>query len=473
MRQHNNVKIIATLGPSSSDAETIRHLFEAGADVFRLNFSHGSHDDHRQRYNIIRELSKAIQRPIGILMDLQGPKLRIGRFQEGAINLETGQSFRLDLSSEHGDEKRAPMPHPEIFAALKPGVQLLLDDGKLRLKVQQCGPDFAETQVMVGGKLSDRKGVNVPDVILNLSAMTEKDQADLEFGLSLGVDWVALSFVQRPDDVALVREKVANRAGIMAKIEKPSAIRYLDEIVNHADAVMVARGDLGVELPPEDVPILQKQIIHTCREAGKPVVVATQMLESMINAPTPTRAEASDVAGAVYEGADAVMLSGESASGKYPREAVTIMDKIIARVERDPAYRAQMNAQPPQPEPTAGDAISSALSRVTNILPVAATVTYTSSGASALRVARARPATPIIGITPHAQTAHRLSLVWGVYPVHTEDARSVREMVDKACQAALNNGFAQAGETLAIIAGMPFGSPGATNILRIATVPQP
>ena len=466
MRQRK-AKIVATLGPASSSPDVVRALFEAGVDVFRLNFSHGSHEDHQRRLEIIRRLEHDTGRPIGVLIDLQGPKLRIGTFAAGPISLVTGGRLRLDLSGEPGNPERAPLPHPEIFAALAPGVQLLLDDGKIRLEVEECGPDFALTRVIAGGRLSERKGVSVVGAVLPLLALTEKDRRDLEFGLQLGVDWVAVSFVQRPEDLQEVRAVVGDRAAIMAKLEKPAAIERLDEIVAQSDAVMVARGDLGVEMPPEHVPPVQRRVLRTCRTAGKPVVVATQMLESMIQAPTPTRAEASDVATAIYNGADAVMLSAESASGQYPVEAVRMMDRIIAVVERDPDYARAIESQHPAPEPTISDAICSALSRVAGMLPLAATVTYTTSGHTSLRAARERPAAPILGMTPRLATARRLALVWGVHPVLVREVERLSEVVECACATAAGEGFGRAGDILAITAGMPFGVSGNTNLLRI------
>src|SRR5271169_3828460 len=364
MRRQRSAKIVATLGPSSSSPDQIRALFEAGVDVFRLNFSHGSHDDHRARFTAIRSIESATGRPIGILADLQGPKLRLGTFAEGPVELGTGDCFRLDLGQQRGDRSRAPLPHPEIFDAIGPGTELLVDDGKVRLRVETCGADFAETRCLVGGTLSDRKGVNVPNAVLPLSAITEKDRADLAFALDRGADWIAFSFVQRPADVAEGRKLVAGRAGVMVKLEKPSAIRHLAEIIELADWLMVARGDLGVEMPPEDVPSLQKRVVHACRLAGKPVVVATQMLESMITAPTPTRAEASDVATAVYEGADAVMLSAETAAGRYPVESVAMMDRIACRVQQDPLYFPTLQTQVMEHEHTNPDAISQAACQV-------------------------------------------------------------------------------------------------------------
>ncbi len=471
MKRERSARILATLGPASSTRERILALAEAGADVFRLNFSHGSHEDHAERYRLIRELEREIGRPIGVLMDLQGPKLRVGRFAEGKVVLAPGARFRLDLDPAVGDVTRANLPHPEIFAALEAGTELLLDDGKLRLRVDAFGPDFADTTVLVGGPLSDRKGVNVPGVVLPISPLTAKDRADLDFGLSLGVDWVALSFVQRPEDIREARELIGDRAWIMAKLEKPAAIDALEPIVALADGVMVARGDLGVELPPQQVPVLQRRIVRAARAAGKPVVVATQMLESMITSPVPTRAEASDVATAIYDGADAVMLSAESASGQYPVEAVTIMHSIICEVERDPAWRSALEASHTAAEANTPDAICCALRRVAALLEPAATVAYTSSGFSALRASRERPAVPILALTPHAATARRLALAWGVHPVPFEEVHDVAEMVEHASRAALSHGFARAGEVVVVIAGLPFGTSGSTNLLHVARIP--
>ena len=470
MRRRRNAKIIATLGPATSTQSRIAKLFEAGADVFRLNFSHGIRADHKRRFAAIRKLETRYDRPIGIMLDLQGPKLRVGEFEGGRTLLRAGDAFRLDLSEEPGTKRRVPLPHPEIFAALKPKTDLLVDDGKIRLRVVRCGPDFAETKVITGGELSDHKGVNVPSAVLDLSALTGKDREDLRFGLDLGVDWIALSFVQKPEHVAEARKLIAGRAAIMVKLEKPAAIDHLDEIVTLADAVMVARGDLGVEVPPEDVPGLQKLIIRTCRHAGKPVVVATQMLESMVHSPTPTRAEASDVATAVYDGADAVMLSAETAVGEYPAEAVAMMDRIIYRVERDPAYRKIMEAERHAPEATAADAITAAARQVAGTVAAAAVVTFTSTGSTTFRAARERPNVPILGLTPNPATARLLAMVWGVHPVLTRELHSFAEMVNDAIRVASKEGFAGPGERLVITAGVPFGTPGATNILRIAWV---
>ncbi len=470
MYRSRNAKIIATLGPSSSTRVRIEQLFKAGADVFRLNFSHGSHEDHKERYDAIRDVEKEMGRPIGIMMDLQGPKLRLGTFRDGSALLGAGNHFRLDLDKTPGDTTRAPLLHPEIFAVLKPGMTLLLDDGKMRLKVLECGEDFAETEVLVDGVLSDRKGVNVPDAVLPLSALTEKDMADLKFGLKLGADWVALSFVQKADDIREARKIIGKKASIIAKLEKPSAIDDLEEIVELTDAVMVARGDLGVELPPEDVPMLQKRIITMAREKGKPVIVATQMLDSMVTAPAPTRAEASDVATAIYDGSDAVMLSAETAAGDYPIETVEIMSRIIERVEHDPLYRRMRDSDRIAPEATEADAISAAARQVAQTIHAKAIVTYTTTGSTSYRVARERPESLILSLTPKVETARKLALVWGVHSSVTPDAANFSEMVKGARKVAKAEGIASRGESLVVTAGVPFGTPGATNILRIATL---
>ena len=471
MRRQRSPKIVATLGPASSSPERIRALFEAGVDVFRLNFSHGTHDDHHALFEAIRQAEAETGRPIGILADMQGPKLRLGNFAQGRIELKEGAKFRLDLNEgELGDQHRAPLPHPEIFAAIEKDTDLLIDDGKVRLRVTKHGDGYADCVCVVGGTLSNHKGINLPNVILPLSAVTEKDRADIAFALQQGADWVALSFVQRPEDVAEGRKQIGKNAGLMVKLEKPSAIRHLDEIIDLSDALMVARGDLGVEMPPEDVPTVQRRIVHACRLAGKPVIVATQMLESMIQAPTPTRAEASDVATAVYEGADAVMLSAETAVGQYPIEAVSMMDRIARRVQANPLYFTTMEAGRMAHEDTNSDAISAAACQGAAQVGAAAIVSFTSSGATALRAARERPAAPILAMTPNLGTARRLALLWGAHCVHSADIRGFQDMVQKAVRAAHREGIAQPGQRVVITAGVPFGTPGATNILRIAWV---
>jgi pyruvate kinase len=461
---------VATLGPASSTREAIQALFEAGADVFRFNFSHGTHQDHQARCNIVREIERKAGRPIAIMADLQGPKLRIGTFAAGKIALSSGQKFTLDRDPAAGSQQRVCLPHPELFEVIAAGQSLLLDDGKVKLAVLANDGRHIRTRVLNNGTLSDRKGVNVPDVVLPIPALTEKDLRDLDFALEMGADWVALSFVQRPEDVLQARAIVGTRAALMSKLEKPAAMDTLEAIVEASDAVMVARGDLGVELPPEQVPGAQKRIVRACRQQGKPVVIATQMLESMIASPVPTRAEASDVASAIYDGADAVMLSAESASGAYPVEAVAIMNRIIAEVEKDPLYRQIIDAQNQAPLPTSGDAICSALRDVSSIVGAVATVTYTSSGHTSLRAARERPSAPILSITPNLSTARRLAVVWGVHSTVSQDVRNIDRMVSAACQAALREGFGQAGDQIAITAGVPFGQPGSTNLLRIAQI---
>ncbi len=471
MRRTRNAKIVATLGPASSDKAVVRSLFLAGVDVFRLNFSHGSADDHRQRFNALRELEAEMGRPIAILADLQGPKLRVGVFANGPVTLVEGAAFRLDLDRAAGDVNRVSLPHPEIFAALVPGAELLLDDGKMRLTVERCGKVFAETRVAVGGVLSERKGVNVPGVVLPITALTEKDRRDLALALELGADWIALSFVQRPEDVIEARALIGDKAAIIVKLEKPAAIQCLDEIVAVTDAVMVARGDLGVEMPAEQVPSIQKRIVRTCRRLGKPVVVATQMLESMIKSPVPTRAEASDVATAIYDGADAVMLSAESAAGDFPVEAVTMMNRIIERVESDPYYRQLIDASHSEarPDGDVAEAVCCAMRRAVALLHASAIVCYTSSGHTSLRAARERPESPILSLTPRIECARRLAMAWGVHSVHIDDVSDVDQMTERACEVARGQGFAKPGQMIVAIAGMPFGTPGTTNLIRIAT----
>lgn len=472
MRRKRDAKIIGTLGPSSNSRETILKLFDAGIDVFRLNFSHGAHEDHAKTHAIIRDIEAERGRPIGILMDLQGPKLRVGTFANGKEILVPGEQFTLDQDATPGDINRAPLLHPEIFAALSIGAQLLINDGKIRLKVLEFTETTALTEVMVGGEISGNKGVNVPDLYLPISPLTEKDRRDLDYGLSLGVDWVAISFVQRAEDMHELRDLVGNRAAIMAKLEKPGAIEHLEAIVHASDGVMVARGDLGVEMPQEKVPVVQKKILRCARQEGKPVVVATQMLESMIHSPVPTRAESSDVATAVYDGADAVMLSAETAAGSFPLEAATAMDRIITEVEQDPYYRKSIDASLPTPGDTAADAISSSLHHVSSVIPLAATFTYTESGFSAFRAARERPEAPVIGCTPNTETAGRLTLVWGVHAVVHDVVNSIDEMVPTAIKITLNEGFGEIGEIIAITAGMPFGRTGTTNMLRLTRLKE-
>ncbi len=470
LRRRRRTKIIATLGPASSTPEVLARLFRAGADVFRLNFSHGAHEDHLARIHMIRALEAEMRRPIGILADVQGPKLRVGRFQAGRVALQTGHGFRLDLSPVPGDASRVQLPHPEIMAAAGIGTTLLLDDGKLRLRVAHKRDDHLECEVVTGGPLSDRKGVNVPDVVLPIPALTKKDHEDLRFALEHGADYIGLSFVQRPEDVAEARAIADGRAWIMTKLEKPQALDNLDGILALSDAVMVARGDLGVELPPEEVPLAQKRIVRAARQAGLPVVVATQMLESMITAPAPTRAEASDVATAVFDGADAVMLSAETAAGQYPFEAVNIMDRIIDRVEQDPGWRELCETGRPKPQGTVNDAIAEAARQIAKTIGAKAIAAYTLSGSTALRIARTRPDCPVLGLTTQEATARRMAVVWGVHAVLTTETHSMTETVTRATRTARSEGFAALGEHVVVAAGVPFGQTGTTNALRVASV---
>lgn len=462
-----NTKILATLGPSSSTPEQILELARAGVNIFRLNMSHGSHDDHRARLQAIRAAEQALDRPLGVVVDLQGPKLRIGKFPQ-ATPVKTGDRYEFVLDEVMGDDKRAMLPHPEAFAALQPGHRILVNDGKLAFHVEHVEPRRIVTRVEVGGELSSNKGFNLPHTVLPLSVITEKDRKDAEFALAEGADWLAMSFVQTGADVKELRNIVGKRVGIISKIEKPSAVDDLDAIATLSDAVMVARGDLGVELPPEDVPVVQRKIVHQCRHLGRPVIVATQMLESMITAPTPTRAEANDVATAVYEGADAVMLSAETAAGQYPLEAVQIMDRIIRRVESAPDYRKVMALDySAADEPDRTDAIAACVRKVATLLPVTVSVAFTTSGSTCIYLARERPSTPILGISPNLATARRLSLVWGVVAYHGPDAENLEDMVVKTTFCATKLGLAQQGKPMVIIAGVPFGTPGSTNLLRI------
>ena len=470
MRRLRRAKIVATLGPSSSSAEMIARLFAAGADVFRINMSHTSHDRMRELVGLIRTVEKDTGRPIGVLVDLQGPKLRLGTFAGGSVTVKNGDTFVLDCDPAPGDATRAFLPHPEIFAAVAAGHTLLIDDGKVRLTVTEAEPDRMTTRVAVGGTLSDRKGVSVPDSTIPVSALTAKDLSDLEAALETGVDWIALSFVQRPEDIAEAKKITRGRALIMAKIEKPQAVHRLTEIMDLADALMVARGDLGVEMPLERVPGVQKLMTRAGRATGKPVVVATQMLESMIGAPVPTRAEVSDVATAIFEGADAVMLSAESAAGKFPEEAVATMNRIAEEVERDGFFRNIINAQRAVPEATGADAIADAARHIADTLDLAAVICWTSSGSTGLRVARERPRPPIVALSPNMSTGRRLAVVWGVHSVVTEDAKDQDDMVSRACRIAFREGFARTGQRVIIVAGVPLGTPGATNMLRIAFV---
>ena len=470
MLRNRNTKIIATLGPASSSPSKISSLFQAGADIFRLNFSHGTHSDHRKKVFHIRQYEKRLGRPIAILGDLQGPKIRIGTFTKTSVNLTNNQKFDLDLNPEPGNEKRVHLPHPEIFKSVKKNTRVLIDDGKIILNIINASSEKISTEVINGGKISNMKGVNIPETFIKMSSLTKKDIKDLEFCLDLSLDYVALSFVQKAKDLIDLKKHIGNQTGIMAKFEKPLAIKRMDEILFHCDAAMVARGDLGVEMPPEEVPIIQKRIVQSCRDHGKPVVVATQMLDSMINAPSPTRAEASDVATAVFDAADSLMLSAETASGKFPVESVQIMDRIIRGVESDISYRQILESKKIRLEETTSDAISSAASQVVKTVLAKAIFTYTRSGATAKRAARERPTVPIIGLSPDRITARQLALIWGVHTIHALEPKSFSGMIDNACELAKKEGIVKKGDFVVVTAGAPIGVSGSTNNLRIAKI---
>jgi len=464
------VKILATVGPASRSPEMLEKLVRAGVDAFRVNMSHGEHATHAETIAAIRALEDKVGRPITVLCDLQGPKLRVGTFKDGQAVIRHSAHFTLDRNPEPGDDKRVCLPHPELFGILEKGQRLLINDGKIKLKVIRAGKDEILCSAEVGGVISDRKGVNVPDAVVPVPALTDKDRRDLAFAVEHGADWVALSFVQRPEDVAEARRLMGGYGALMAKIEKPAAIGRLDEIVELSDGIMVARGDLGVELNPEEVPPLQKKIVEISRRQGKLVVVATQMLESMIEAPTPTRAEVSDVANAVYDGADAVMLSAETAAGAWPEEAVTIMHRIASQVERDPGYTARIHFTETKPDATTADALAEACASISSTLPVAGIIVFTGSGSTARRVARERPGVPMLVLTPSLTTARRMGLLWGAHPVATKDIGSFEEMIAKGKRMALRHGFGTAGSKLVALAGVPFGTPGSTNLLHVVTL---
>lgn len=470
MLRCRKAKIVATLGPSSQTYEDILSLHQAGADVFRLNFSHGTHDQHRHTYNLIRQVEETVKSPIAILADLQGPKLRIGLFEENSVMLVEGETFIFDTHEDPGNQTRVYLPHPELFTAVIPGIELLLDDGKIRLAVENVTPHQIITKVKNGGKLSNRKGVNVPGATIPISAITKKDKIDLEFALGLGVDWIAISFVQRPEDILEAKDLIQNRAKLISKIEKPKAMEHLIEIIDLSDAVMVARGDLGVEMAPEEVPTAQKTIIRECREAGKPVIVATQMLESMIQNPAPTRAEASDVATAIYDGVDAVMLSAESAHGQYPQESVSMMSRIITQVEKDPFYHNLVQVYRPSIRTNVSDAMTSAARQVAQTIPIKAIVTFTETGNSALHETRERPKSPIVALTPQIRTARMACLFWGTLPILCDPISSLAEMVKKASDCLVLNNVATKGDQVIILAGVPFGQRSGTNIMRLVDI---
>lgn len=474
MPQKTKTKILATIGPSSSTREQIEKLIDAGVDGFRFNFSHGTHEEHKERYDIVRKLEKEKKVHISILADMQGPKLRVGEFKDDKVFLKEGQSFVLDMDKVPGDITRVNLPHPEIFAAVKPGDDLLLNDGSIVLEVEEANDHMMRTTIKVGGYLSSHKGVNLPNTQLNISAITEKDKEDLKFALKLGVDWIGMSFVQSADDVRYARELIGDKAWLISKLEKPSAIDDLEQIIELSDAIMVARGDLGVECPLPTVPVLQKRIVTACRKYARPVIVATQMLESMINNPSPTRAEVSDVATAVYDGADVVMLSAESAAGKYPVEAVKMMNSIITQVEADPLFYKHMENSRVHPCCCGeADAITFAASEISDVLKnVAAIVTYTTSGFTTLLAARERPTQPILAVTPDTEVARRMALVWGTKPfLNKEGYKSFDKVEEIAIKLVKENGYAKSGDFIIITAGFPLGKKGRTNMLHTVYIP--
>jgi len=472
MIRNRRTRIVATLGPASSTGEMVVALAMTGVDVFRLNFSHGSHDAHAANFARVRAAEAMVDRPLGVLADLQGPKLRLGQFAEGGVTVSPGQTFRLDMDPAPGDIARVCMPHPEIFAAMTPGADLLVDDGKVRLRIKTCGKDHCTTELLAGNRLSDRKGVTLKDAVLAMPALTDKDRTDLAFALRLGVDWVALSFVQRPADMAELRKLVEGRAAVLAKIEKRSAVEQLESILDLCDGLMVARGDLGVEMDPEEVPVAQKSILRAARRRGVPVIVATQMMESMISSPTPTRAEASDIANGVYEGADALMLSAESASGSYPLEAVSMMDRIIERVEQDPHWPDLMQAEHGPLEDVDADILVAAARRAADTHTVNCLVAYTATGGTALRLARERPLQPVAVLTPDIAVARRLTLAWGLETRVADEPVSLNSVTDTAVSIAVRLGIARPGGRILILGGTPFGTRGAANLLRMAHAPH-
>jgi pyruvate kinase len=467
MYRNRRAKIVATVGPASASPDMLEALFLAGVDTFRLNFSHGSQEDHANVHSSIRRLEEKTKRPIGILMDLQGPKIRVGTVRDGKLSIATGETIRFVLQGSDGGKDAIPLPHPEIFAAIAPNHNLLIDDGRVRVRVTSIGNDYIEAKAIVGGTISNRKGVNLPGTTLNVSSLTKKDRADLEFGLKLGVDWVALSFVQKPSDVLETKALIGDRAGLVAKIEKPSALERIDDIIRLSDAIMVARGDLGVEIPHEDVPGRQKELVRACRLAVKPVIVATQMLDSMVGTPTPTRAEALDVATAIYDGVDAVMLSAESATGMFPREAVEMMDRIIRSTEAHKMYRSLIQATEPEIEESTPHAVATAAADLASAIAATAIVAYTSSGTTAARIARKRPAVRTLAVTPNRNIARRLCLLWGAHSVLSHDVHGYEEMVGHATELAIQEKFASKGDNLVVVSGVPFGRTGTTNNLRV------
>ncbi len=463
-------KIVCTLGPATSSPEQIRTLVDAGMDVARLNMSHGSHEDHARSYRLVREASDAKGHGVGIFADLQGPKIRLETFAEGRVMLEVGQTWTITVRDVPGDAVICGTTYKGLPGDVAPGDPILIDDGKIRLRVTEVNETDVTTEVIVGGPVSNNKGINLPGVAVSVPALSEKDIKDLRFALHLAVDFIALSFVRSAadaDDVRRIMHEEGVLVPLIAKIEKPQAIENLDEIIKAFDGFMVARGDLGVECPLEDVPFLQKRVVDKARRNAKPVIVATQMLESMIVNPAPTRAEASDVANAVLDGADAVMLSGETSVGAYPFEAVRTMARIITSTENHALKSmAAIDWQPRTP----GGVIAKAAAEVAERIGASYLVAFTQSGDSARRLARYRGSIPVLAFTPEAMVRSQLSLTWGVETFLTQMVEHTDEMVRQVDEALLQIGRVKEGERVVIIAGSPPGIPGSTNALRIHTM---
>ena len=466
-------KIVATIGPATQDADTLRALIEAGATTLRLNFSHGDLENHRKNIQLIRQISFELQQPVGILQDLQGPKIRLGKFENGFIQLAKGDSFILTSRKIPGTQAESSVTYEPLVEEVPVGATILLDDGKVEMKV--VGKDEEQhnlnCEVIVGGKLSNSKGVNFPGVYLSIKALTDKDKEDLQFGLNQNVDWVALSFVRNPQDVLEIKEIIQNstnrRVPVIVKIEKHEAIEQMDAILSLSDGVMVARGDLGVELPAEDVPVLQKRLIATANRLGIPVITATQMLDSMVDSPRPTRAEVSDVANAIFDGTDAVMLSNETAVGEYPVEAVATMARIAKRTEQEQMERVEEEFSKSHTIP---NAISQAVSQISNQLRAAAIMTLTRSGATARNVSKFRPKAPILAVTPLVDVSRQLQLVWGVNPLLVVDLPSTGQTFQAAMNVAQENELLQDGDLVVMTAGTLQGVSGSTDLIKVEVV---
>ncbi|MDX2244660.1 MAG: pyruvate kinase [Leptolyngbyaceae cyanobacterium bins.302] len=463
-------KIVATIGPATSNPDVLRALIEAGATTLRLNFSHGTHEDHQRSIRLIRQTSFELNQPVGILQDLQGPKIRLGRFADGSIVLKKGDRFVLTSNMMTGTQEMSCVTYEPLADEVPEGAVILLDDGRVEMRVEEVKSAARELhcEVVVGGVLSNNKGVNFPGVYLSIKALTDKDRKDLTFGLDQGVDWVALSFVRNPNDVLEIKELISaagKQVPVIVKIEKHEAIEEMEAILSISDGVMVARGDLGVELPAEDVPILQKRLILTANRMGIPVITATQMLDSMVHSPRPTRAEVSDVANAILDGTDAVMLSNETAVGKYPIEAVSTMAQIALRIEQEPLKRSLGTSGRSIP-----NAISEAVGNIAEQLGAAAIMTLTKTGATARNVSKFRPQKPILAVTPHVDVARQLQLVWGVKPLLVLDLPSTGQTFQAAVNVAQEKELLQEGDLIVMTAGTLQGVSGSTDLIKVEVV---